>query len=80
MTRSLEQPNMVEEDGSAHILDIIDPEIPTTPEGRLELHKACMAAIAMGGTVQIHPIHTTPESWLQIQKAKARMARKNATE
>lgn len=78
MTRSVEQPSIIKTDQSMDMLDIINPEVPRTPEERLELHQACMAAIAMGGRVEIHPKHTTPESWLQIQKAKKAMARKNS--
>lgn len=49
-------------------INVINPEIPETPEGRLALLRLCIDALAKGGTVEgVTPHHVSLEG-LQMLK------------
>lgn len=52
--------------------DIINPEIPETPDEKLDLLRACLAAIALDARVEgVTPKHVGSEGMLMINRLKA---------
>ncbi len=49
---------------------IINPDIPNTPEEKLELYRRCMATVAVGGTVEgVLPLHVTQDGAVNLGRA-----------
>lgn len=52
-------------------LNITNPEIPETPEDKLELLNQCLSVIAMGGTVEgVTPAHVTRDGIVHLIRAR----------
>ena len=57
------------------IPSVINPEVPETPEGKLQLLQKCLAAIAAGSEVAVNPNHVSQEGMHMIKQERKRVAR-----
>lgn len=56
---------------SPESINIINPEVPETPAGKLELLRRCLAVIANQGAVEgVTPRHVAQEGMYMIQTAQ----------